>query len=1333
MRRLQIWWACLMALALQLGVCFADEVLQLEVISREVSVLVGHLSPSPPPVLERVTLVNGGFESSNPARQATYWTNLTGWTGSGNPSFGGPLVYGRENNGSFPTPPEKEQAVGLQKDSAVETPVTIPHLGAYFLSWRHASRSGQVNPYVVFTNRVSGTLGIVSGNPVQVSPVYNTSSTEWVTVWLPMWFNNAGIYLLGFAGLNSGGGDETVVLDDVQLMRYISEGTRSFPEMREVVSREASVYVEGNDGNPLKEAVSREVSFTVDAVGTPPPVLDLALTVFSSGETVTVDWSRFYDPWKIRDIAAFRIYQSAIPFDSVDGRIPARIVSADTLSSTFTGLPIWKDSYFAVVPVDALGNAGTEVVYSGAYVLMPEVVSRETSFFVGEGPNVEVISREASVLVDNPNPPSAVSRFLVKPSANGESVTLDWSSYNSWEQKDVTHFRVYYSDRFIASLEGVLSVQVPGETFQWTLTGLTPWTDHYFAVIPVDGLGNSTPSFHYQGAYVLMPEVVSREANVFIGNEPDPPFREVVSREASFVVADMLVPAPVTGVASGFFAGTSRSQYGAVDLDWTAYADEEQRDIVRYRMYASDRFFTNVTGMAWTVFPENPNRWDGKRRGTIQGLNPAQIYYVAVVAEDAVGQVNPVVYSVSAKSSIGSVGDIRNLTSASTLSTWEVRWEVGVPGDNVEDFLKEVRVYSNRQPSPILLQPLSRSYSLPALLAAGTTTVRVTTVDIFGAESPGLTIGVSVPQPFIGTNASVDEMNGYLQDLLLRDGTFPVAGLTVGLISGPAGLVVTNGILAWTPTEAQGPSINSVLVAVSDGMWTTTNRLQLEVKEVNNIPTLAGATNASVSELVGYVQDLIPRDTDLPLQPLTVTLLSGPAGLVVTNSVLAWTPTAAQGPSTNLVVVAVSDGAVTLTNRFIITVRAALVPLRLSGSIEYYATGVGPVSGALVTVGGGATGSTITGTDGAYSIEVPISAFTLTPTLGMDTPVANGVTTADITLIRRHVLGLKPLDSVYKVLAGDVNGSDSVTTADITLIRRLILGATTNFSAGLWRFVPSDEVFTNTTTPWTATRMRQYVSLAAGTTTGQDFKAIKLGDVNGSWRAPLVTPGWTIKSGAKGRLVIGKVRAGVSNIVNIPVSLSGVDRLGSLQMTLSWDANIASFEGVEGLELAGLNQENLGLTRVNEGFLSVSWDHPSGRVVDLTDTAKLFQLKLRSKEPTTKRSEIRVTESPTRLELTDGDAELVVAVDAGWLEIGVPGEVDSDLVSLRLLGLNSDGRIELEARGPEGMKLSLEASDTLKTWVEVQLLTGRGNNTPVKVTLQPDPNVQTKFWRVLAR
>lgn len=1123
MRRLRFRWAGRMAILLLAGVCIAEDLLQQEVISREVGLFVGQSPQPPPPVLERVAVTNGGFESVPIVQNLLYWTNRAGWTGSGNPSFGGPLTYGRGNNGGLPAPSEGEQAVGLQKDAVIFTPLTVPHPGAYFLSWRHASRAGQVNPYIVFTNRVSGTSGTAVGPRVPVSPVFNTSSTEWSTVTLQMWFNQAGTVLLGFAGLNSGGGDETVVIDDVQLMRFVSEGTRTFPEMREVVSREASFYIEGNRGRLLEEVVSREVSFTVDAVGTPPPVLDLALTVSPTGETVTVDWSRFYNPWSVKDVAAFHVYQSATPFDSVAGRTPTRVVPADTLSTTFTGLPAWRDSYYAVVAVDALGNAGTEVVCSGAYVLMPELVSREASFFVGNGPDREAISRETSLLIDNPGSPVAVGRFLVMPSANGDSVTLDWSSYNSWQEKDVVHYRVYYSDRLISSLEGVPWVQVPGETFRWTFNGLTPWTDHFFAVIPVDGLGNSAPGFHYQGAYVLMPEVVSREAGVFVGDEPVPPYREVISREASLVVADAVVPAPVTGITSGFLAGTSRSRYGAIDLDWTAYAEEEQRDIVRYRLYSSDRFFTNVTEMAWTAFPENPDRWDGRRRATIQGLDPAQIHYVAVVAEDAAGRFNPSVYSVSALASIGTVGEVRNLVATPTRDGWEIRWEIGGTGDNLEGFLRGFRVYRNGTHLPLLLGPLARSSSLPAMLEAGGTTVKVTTVDVFGVESPGATLELRAPQPFVGTNAWIDELTQHSQDLLLRDGTFPVGGLTVTLLSGPVGLVVTNGVLAWTPTEAQGPSTNEVVVSVTDGVVAVTNRFVITVREVNSLPRfvdvpgaqvsgtydaslgtlpqaqgwrpaagpwgggapndyvsngtlymnpspawngygqayadstypplsqpidlangftntftvkvvegrfttmiadkfgisswldvdasgylqfrsgpsvafdpsdalhtyvitgnansvelridgaenpilvapthstsdlnyilfgdvihasytvaqltkfsfqvnsllmLPGPTNATINELVGYTQALTPQDADLPAQTLTVSLVSGPTGLVVTNGVLAWTPMEMQGPSTNTVEVEVSDGVDSVTNRFEITVREVNVSPR---------------------------------------------------------------------------------------------------------------------------------------------------------------------------------------------------------------------------------------------------------------------------------------------------------------------------------------------------------------------------------------------------------------------
>ena len=135
------------------------------------------------------------------------------------------------------------------------------------------------------------------------------------------------------------------------------------------------------------------------------------------------------------------------------------------------------------------------------------------------------------------------------------------------------------------------------------------------------------------------------------------------------------------------------------------------------------------------------------------------------------------------------------------------------------------------------------------------------------------------------TNAAIDELAGYVQALVPRDADVPVQMLTVALVSGPAGLVVTNGVLAWTPTEAQGPSTNAVVVSVSDGVATATSTFNVVVREVNVLPTLAGATNAVIDELVGYVQALVPQDADIPVQTLTVALVSGPAGLVVTNEI----------------------------------------------------------------------------------------------------------------------------------------------------------------------------------------------------------------------------------------------------------------------------------------------------------------------------------------------------------------------------------------------------------------------------------------------------------------
>ena len=65
--------------------------------------------------------------------------------------------------------------------------------------------------------------------------------------------------------------------------------------------------------------------------------------------------------------------------------------------------------------------------------------------------------------------------------------------------------------------------------------------------------------------------------------------------------------------------------------------------------------------------------------------------------------------------------------------------------------------------------------------------------------------------------------------------------------------------------------------------------------------------------------------------------------------------------------------------------------------------------------------------------------------------------------------------------------------------------------------------------------------------------------------------------------------------------------------------------------------------------------------------------------------------------------------------------------------LKPNGTFSLEIRAPAGVNLALETTSDLNAWTETQRITGQGPGNPVKITLQTDPNVQSKFWRVRVR
>jgi hypothetical protein len=266
-----------------------------------------------------------------------------------------------------------------------------------------------------------------------------------------------------------------------------------------------------------------------------------------------------------------------------------------------------------------------------------EVVSRETSVFIGgepEPPYKEVISREVSVVITTPQPPTRITQLNVSATPSGDSVTLSWNGYNEWSEKDVARYNIYFSTRGFTNIALMTPyTNVPGETFSITLNGLTPWEDHCFAVVPVDAAGGFDPGVNYTAAYPIAKEVVSRECSVFIGAEPDPPYKQLVSREVSVVVTTPQVPARITQLTlNATPAGESTT------LSWSGYNQWAENDVARYDIYMFTRGFTNIALM--TPYTNVPGETFSI---TLNGLPPWQDRCYAVVAVDAAGGFDPVV------------------------------------------------------------------------------------------------------------------------------------------------------------------------------------------------------------------------------------------------------------------------------------------------------------------------------------------------------------------------------------------------------------------------------------------------------------------------------------------------------------------------------------------------------------------------------------------------------------------------------------------------------------------------------------------------------------------
>jgi hypothetical protein len=99
--------------------------------------------------------------------------------------------------------------------------------------------------------------------------------------------------------------------------------------------------------------------------------------------------------------------------------------------------------------------------------------------------------------------------------------------------------------------------------------------------------------------------------------------------------------------------------------------------------------------------------------------------------------------------------------------------------------------------------------------------------------------------------------------------------LTFSLDAGaPTGASInaSSGVFTWTPTEAQGPSTNTVTIRVTDNgspSSSASETISIVVNEVNSAPQLAPIGAQSVRETTTLSFTASGTDSDLPSQSLT--------------------------------------------------------------------------------------------------------------------------------------------------------------------------------------------------------------------------------------------------------------------------------------------------------------------------------------------------------------------------------------------------------------------------------------------------------------------------------
>jgi hypothetical protein len=273
---------------------------------------------------------------------------------------------------------------------------------------------------------------------------------------------------------------------------------------------------------------------------------------------------------------------------------------------------------------------------------------------------------------------------------------------------------------------------------------------------------------------------------------------------------------------------------------------------------------------------------------------------------------------------------------------------------------------------------------------------------------------------------------------------------------------------------------------------------------------------------------------------------------------------------------------------------------RIAGTVK--TAGDQPVNNVTVTINASISElpiSVYSDATGAYEKTVPSGLdYDLRASKGGD--YSNGVSTLDLVMIQRHILGIQKIDSPYKLIAADATNDGKVTAADITELRKLILGIANELpNNASWRFpVLSQTMDAANPFPF---REKIVIASISDDQMGQNFVATKIGDVNGNVSINVANPIVEARSSIQVDFVVDEKSYAEGATVEIPVKAINFSDIYGYQLTLNLKG--ASFVKIYAGAIE-VNSNNIGILNGNV----ITMSYASDQALTLREDEILFTI-----------------------------------------------------------------------------------------------------------------------------